>query len=120
MLMQAVPKLPKNAWKEIIAIVPAVVAGAKEVYDKWSSRSKPVPVDPQSEIKSQIAAIVERLQVLEASGVDQANLAQQIAEQLQGLSAGLTEVSGRSSMGMWFGIGSLTVSIVALLVFIIR
>ena len=117
MAAQVATQIP---WKELIKIIPTVVVAAKELWNKWSSKTQPPLVDPQSEMKIQIATIVGRLQALESSEVDQANLMKQITEQLQGISTGLTEVSDRSSIGVWLGASALVVSCITLLLVVLR
>lgn len=108
------------SWQVVLKYLPVVADGARILWDKWNSKSKTPFVDTKAEPKTQIATIVERLEALEASEVDQANLFKQIAEQLQGMSAGLNEVSHRSSIGLWLGIGALAMSIIALVLVALR
>lgn len=115
--MAAAKKIP---WEELVKLIPALVVSAKELWNKWGSNQKQPPVDTEAEIKTQIAAIIERLEVLETSKVDQANLMKQIAEQLQGISTGLAEVSRRSSIALLAGICSIVISLTALVTVILR
>ena len=66
--IQAAKAIP---WKELIKIAPTVVIAARELRNKWTSKSKPPISDPASEIKTQIAEWVDRIEVREASEVDQ-------------------------------------------------
>lgn len=105
-------------WREIIRIAPAVVGAAR---DLWSQRNAPpAPVDTKAEIRDQVAAIVQRLQALEAAQTQQADLARQIAEQVQGLSVGLQEAARRAVLACWLGGGALGLACAALLVLLLR
>lgn len=109
-------------WNKILEIITSdvVINGAKDLWERWDSKTNPPPVDPQSEIKTQIEVIVKRLEALEASEPDQAKLMKEIAEQLQGVSTGLIEVSRRSSTGLWIGIGAFAISCVTLLIVLLK
>jgi hypothetical protein len=118
---------PKNdqkekdmGWPAIIPYIPTIVDGAKTLWDKWANRAKSPVVDPQSAINTQIEVIVKRLSDLETSGSEQANLINQIAIQLEGISSGLTEVSRRSSIGLWLGVAATVISFSSLAVILFR
>lgn len=116
----AVPATSNIPWREILKTVPTVIVAAKEFWDKWNSRKHIPVVDPQSEVKTQITAIVKRIQSLEDSEVDQASLIKQITEQLQGLSTGLDEVANRASIGIWLSAGAFGIACIALLLAILQ
>lgn len=117
MPVQAVTNLP---WKDILKVLPAILTTATKVWDKLSSKPKPAVVDPNDDPKKQIATISERLQLLEDSGVVQADLIKQTLEQLQSVSVGLSETSKRSNVALWLGTSALIVSLVALVVVVFR
>ena len=95
-------------WAAILKALPTVVVTAKELWNHWSSRPKTAPVDPNADVKTQLASVVERLAALESGETDQAKLVSQIAEQLQG-------IAGRVSVAYWLGLSALLLSCVALL-----
>lgn len=111
MAAQALANLP---WKEILKVLPALVTAATKLWDRTTSQPKSVPINPNDEPKKQLTAIIERLQNLEESEAAQANLIKQLLEQLQGVSAGLTEISKRSNISFFLGIGALAISVIAL------
>jgi hypothetical protein len=95
-------------WKLILQALPAVVVTAKELWNHWSSRPKTGPVDPNGDVRTQLASIGERLAALESAETDQAKLLSQIAEQLQG-------IARRTALAYWLGLGGLVLACVALL-----
>jgi hypothetical protein len=100
-------------WKMILQALPAVVVTAKELWNHWSSRAKIAPVDPNAEVRTQLASVAERLVALESAETDQAKLVSQIAEQLQG-------IARRASFAYWLGLNGLLLSCVALLLVALR
>jgi len=100
-------------WKMIIQALPTVVVTAKELWNHWSSKPKTTPVDPNADVRTQLASVAERLAALESAETDQAKLISQIAEQLQG-------IARRASVAYWLGLGGLLLSCVALLLVAFR
>lgn len=117
MAVQALANLP---WKEILKVLPALVTAATKLWDKTTSQPKSVPINPNDDPQKQLAAIIARLQYLEESESAQANLIKQLLEQLQGISAGLTEISKRSNISLFLGIGAFSVSVIALVMVVLR
>jgi len=117
MAVQVLANLP---WKEILKVLPALVNAATNLWDKTKSQPKAAPINPTDEPQKQLKAIIERLQYLEESEAAQANLIKQLLEQLQGVSAGLTEISKRSNMSLYLGFGAFAVSIIALVIVVLR
>lgn len=101
------------AWKTILKALPTIVVAAKDLWDYWSSRQKTAPIDPNADLKTQMAAVAEKLAALEGAEADQAKLVSQIAEQLQG-------IARRASVAYWLGLSSLLLSCAALLLAIFR
>lgn len=95
-------------WKVILKALPTVVVTAKELWSRWSSRPKTAPVDPNADVRTQLASVAERLAALESAETDQAKLVSQIAEELQG-------IARRVSVAYWLGLSGLLLSCVALL-----
>jgi len=100
-------------WTVILKALPAVVVTAKELWNYWSSRPKTAPVDPNADVRTQLASVAERLAALESAETDQARLVSQMAEQLQG-------IARRASVAYWLGLSSLLLSCVALLLAALR
>jgi hypothetical protein len=117
MAAQVLASLP---WKDILKVLPALVTAATKLWDRTSSQPKSAPINPNDDPQKQLTAIIERLQYLEDSEAAQANLIKQLLEQLQGVSVGLSEISRRSNISLFLGIGAFSVSIVALVIVILR
>ena len=107
-------------WKDILKLLPALVTAATKLWDRVTSQPKSAPINPNDDPQKQLSAIIERLQYLEESEAAQANLTKQLLEQLQGVSAGLTEISRRNNISLFLGIVAFAVSIVALVMVVLR
>ena len=95
-------------WAVILKALPTVVITAKGLWNHWSSRPKTAPVDPNADVKTQLASVAERLVALEGAETDQSRLISQMAEQLQA-------IARRASVAYWLGLSGLLLSCVALL-----
>jgi DNA-directed RNA polymerase specialized sigma24 family protein len=94
-------------WKDIILALPGVASTANDLLKKWKSKPEQDPLDENESPAQQIAVIAERLQALESAQAAQAALNKELADQLQALSVGLTEVSRRVTMALWIaGVGA--------------
>ena len=100
-------------WKLILKALPTVVVTARELLNNWSSRPKKGLVDPNADVRTQLASVAERLTALESAETDQAKLVSQMAEQLQG-------IARRASVAYWLGLSGLLLSCVALLLAVFR
>src|SRR6266851_2071283 len=100
-------------WKVILQALPTLVVTAKELWNHWSSRPKTAPVDPDGDVRTQLASVAERLAALEGAETDQTKLVSQMAEQLQG-------IARRASIAYRLGLGGLLLSCVALLLAALR
>jgi hypothetical protein len=96
------------SWKMILKALPTVVVTARELWNYWSTRPKTIAVDPNADVRTQLASVGERLAALESAETDQVKLVSQIAEQLQG-------IARRAAVAYWLGLGGLLLSCVALL-----
>jgi hypothetical protein len=96
------------SWKMILKALPTVVVTARELWNYWSSRPKTAPVDPNADVRTQLASIAERLAALESAETSQAKLVSQMAEQLQG-------IARRAAVAYWLGLSGVLLSCVALL-----
>jgi hypothetical protein len=92
--------------REMIVLASHVVQAASTIYQKWIARPKPEPVGPHAETRTQIAAIVQRLQTLEVLETDQVKLVQEMAQQIQSLST-------RVAQTVWLAGGAVLISVVA-------
>jgi hypothetical protein len=106
----AVAQIP---WNEVIRLIPTVVIAARSLWTKSDSPDQVCPLDPETEMTNRMAACMERLHALEASDSKQAYVIRQLAEQLEGITAGLTQLSRRSSVGVWLGATALVVACAA-------
>ena len=100
-------------WAVILKALPTIVVTARELWNHWSSRPKAAPVDPNADVKTQLASVAERLVALESAETDQTKLISEIAEQLQG-------IARRTSVAYWLGLSGLLLSCVALLLAVFR
>ncbi len=100
-------------WKMILQALPTLVVTARDLWNHRSSRPKTAPVDPNADVRTQLASIAERLVALESAETDQARLISQMAEQLQG-------IARRTAVAYWLGLGGLLLSCVALLLTVFR
>ncbi|HEY8607657.1 MAG TPA: hypothetical protein VIM12_11145 [Noviherbaspirillum sp.] len=116
MPVQVATQIP---WKELIKLVPTVVAATRDLRNKWGSKQQAPEVDPHAEVKTQIATVTQRLATLESAGAEQADVMKQIAEQLQGVSAGLAETARRATTALWTGLAALAIGTVAVVVAVI-
>ena len=91
--------------REMIVLASHAVQAASTIYQKWIAR-KPEPVDLHAETRTQIAAVVQRLQTLEALETDQVKLVQEMAQQIESLSE-------RVSQTFWRACAALRISVVA-------
>jgi hypothetical protein len=99
-------------WKEILRHLPSVALAAKELWNHWSSRPRR-GVDPNADVKTQLASVTERLAALESAETDQAKVVSQIAEQLQA-------IARRAAITYWLGLSALLVGVAALLLAALR
>ncbi len=86
------PIPPNIPWDQVLRHGPKVLQTATALFDKWQAR-RPEPVDPNAEMRVQVAAIVARLQALEETEATQSEVIRNMARQIEGLSAGLAEMS---------------------------
>jgi hypothetical protein len=100
-------------WKVILHALPTIVVTAKDLWNHWSSRPRTAPVDPNGDVRTQLASIAERLAALESAETEQAKLVSQIAEQLQG-------IARRASIAYWLGLGAMVLAGAALLLAVLR
>lgn len=107
-------------WKEIILALPGVAQTATDLWKKWKSKPETTPLDQGDGPERQIAAMVERLQALENSEVEQAKVVKEMAEQLQAISAGLTEVSRRNNIALLLAAAAAIASVAALTLLLLR
>lgn len=107
-------------WDQVILHGPKVLDAATLLWDKLNSRPRPQAIDPDAEIKTQLAGIVQRLQALEDAQAASVELDKAMAEQLQGLSAGLSELSRKTAIALWTACGAMLVSVIVLAVVVLR
>jgi|GEM_PF-2877961 len=107
-------------WDQVILHGPRVLDAATAMFDKWKTRPKPEAVDPDAEVTIQLAAIVKRLQALEEAESAQAEVSKNMAEQIQGLSAGLAEISKKATLASWLSGIALLLSAAALIAALTR
>lgn len=103
-------------WDQVIRHGPKVLDAATSLWDKWNSRPRPQPVDPQDgdNVDAQMLVLIQRLQQLEEAQAASAELEKNMAEQIQNLSAGYAELSRKLTIALWSAGGAVLVSVIAL------
>lgn len=97
----ALAAVSKLRWSKILTLGTQIACAAKDIYDKWSSKSRPPPIDPHAEVKTQLAAITKRIENLAATETDQVRVMKEIADQLQHISVAVGHLSARCTALMW-------------------
>lgn len=113
MVATAASVAAKLPWKQIIASLPAVVATAQRLWQAWRTTPTPKPIDTSASLETQILGLGKRVEALETNEKSQAEVVSQIAEQLQGVAAGLKEQSARMGR-LVIGVSVLAIGLVAL------
>ena len=93
-------------WKDIIKGASLAVSLARDVMKHQKSRPKP-PEEAAAESEPELAAVLRRLDALEASGAEQARVLKLLAEEVQVLAR-------RAMVGYWLGVGGLVAAVVAI------
>src|SRR3569623_3402970 len=88
-------------WDQVILHGPRVLDAATAIFDKLKTRPRTESIDPDSEVKIQLAAMVQRLQVLEEAQTAQAEIGKNMAEQIEGLTAALEQMSRKATLASW-------------------
>ena len=112
----AVTAATKIPWKQILVYLPDVAKAAKGIWKTFDSKPKPAPIDPNASASAQIKAIAERMQALEAHQKSESEVVARIAEQLEGIAAGLKETAARQALVLKIAAGSSVLAVVALVV----
>lgn len=94
-------------WKSVLTNLPLLIEAAKKLADALASRGKEPPIDPNADIKSQVSALVEKLQLLSEEEAKQAVLISQVTQQLTG-------IARRTNTAYWLGAAGVLVGVVAL------
>ncbi|UYK73970.1 hypothetical protein [Xanthomonas sacchari] len=112
----AVTAATKIPWKQIPFYLPDVAKAAKGIWKTFDSKPKPAAIDPRGSASAQVKAIAERIQTLEAHQKNESEVVMRIAEQLEGIAAGLKETAARQAVALKIAVGSSVLAIVALVV----
>jgi hypothetical protein len=107
-------------WKQIIVYAPEVVKAARLAWGYWQSNPKKPPIDPAESVGSQVGAIRARIERLEDNEAKQAEIISRIADQLEGIAAGLEETAGRQRVVLALAAVAAVTAIVALAVVLLR
>ncbi|HJV75690.1 MAG TPA: hypothetical protein VJ654_15805 [Noviherbaspirillum sp.] len=107
-------------WSQVILHGPKVLDAATTLWGKWNSRPKPQPIDPNSEPRLQAAELALRLQALEEAQAANAELVKNMAEQIQSVSEGLSDLSRKTTIAIWTACGAIVLSACTLVVVLIR
>lgn len=107
-------------WSQVILHGPKVLDAATTLWGKWNSRPKPQPIDPDAEPGLQAAELAQRLQALEEAQAANAELVKNMAEQIQSISEGLTDLSRKTRIAIWVACGAILLSVCTLGVALMR
>jgi hypothetical protein len=113
MVATAASVAAKLPWKQIIASLPTVVSTAQRLWQDWRATPTPKPIDTSASLETQILGLSKRVEALELNERTQAEVVSQLAEQLQGVAAGLKEQSTRVGR-LVIAVSVLAVALVAL------
>ena len=105
----AVAALP---WKEILRGATLVVSLARDLIMHQSSKPKPTP-QAESDPKSQLDVLGQRLEALEGSREEHAKVVKLLAEEVQSLAR-------RAMIGYWIGVAGLVVGLAAIVLSLLR
>lgn len=99
-------------WKELLKAAPVILGASGELVARLSDRRR----GPVDEVKSpaDTAAIVTRLEALEASGISQAELTKEMANQLKEVTQALRIVAVRSLAGLAISLVAFGLALAAL------
>jgi hypothetical protein len=99
-------------WKEILKTATVVASLAGGLWKKQGGKTRDL-VDPDADVKSQLATLSQRIDQVEAMGVEQARLMQMLADDVQSLAR-------RAAIGYWVGIAGLVVAVGAIAIALLR
>lgn len=107
-------------WDQVILHGPKVLDAATSIFDKWKTRPRPQAINPEAEVQTQLTAIAQRLQALEEAQTAQTEVAKDMAQQIQSLSAGFSDLSKKTALALWLAAGALLLSATALIAVFVR
>ena len=107
----------------VIASAPKLIAEARKIYERITDRRqtrKPMSdagdQESASVLRERIANLQERIDALEATELDQADLVSQLAEQQQALATGFQRLSKRVGLQFWATLIALVAAIAAIVI----
>lgn len=107
----------------VIASAPKLIAEARKIYERITDRRqtrKPMSdagdQESASVLRERIANLQERVDALEATELDQADLVSQMAEQQQALATGFQRLSKRVGLQFWATLIALVAAIAAIVI----
>ena len=103
---------PNISWDQVLRHGPRVLDAATALFDKWQAK-KPEPVDPQAELRQQLATVVQRLQAIEEAQAAQSAVTRELAEQLQAQNAVLARTQDRLKQVLWLAVVSMLLALAA-------
>jgi hypothetical protein len=92
-------------WKDILKGATLAVSLARDVMKHQKAKPKP-PADAGSGADLDVAALAQRLEALETSSAEQAQVVKVLAEEVQVLAR-------RAMVGYWLGVAGLVVAVIA-------
>lgn len=101
-------------WTQILALLPDVARAARGISRQWKTAPTQAPVDPSASLAAQLAAAVERIEMLEANEKAQSEVVDRIVGQLQGLADGLQETAARQRLVLRVSVAALVLAASAL------
>lgn len=93
-------------WKEIIKGATIAVSLARDVMKHQKSRPQP-PEEPGAAGDPQFAGLLQRLDAIESSSTQQAQVVKLLAEEVQVLAR-------RAMVGYWLGVAGLVAGVIAI------
>jgi hypothetical protein len=110
----------------VIASAPKLITEARKIYESITDRRqsrKPMSdagdQESSSVLRERIANLQERVDALEATELDQADLVSQMAEQQQALATGFQRLSKRLGLQFWATLIALDAAITAIVIALI-
>jgi len=109
--------MSKKVWKEVLPLIPGIIAAAKELYDSirigiGESRAE----KKHGDINAELQGVRERVERLESNELEQAKLVQDIVKQLSDATSAVNLLYKRVMMALLFAVVALVFAVGLLIV----
>jgi hypothetical protein len=101
------------SWKPLLQAAPAILTAAGDLFGRLSDRRRRSP-DPQ-ESHTDPAAILARVEALEASGLSQADITKEMAVQLKEVTQALRVVAIRTILALGLSVAAIGLALAAII-----